>query len=190
MPSQKVLESKKAIVQQLADKIKNSSAGVFVDYKGLNVQEDTELRRELRKAGVEYSVVKNTLTKFALKEIGYEGLDDILNGTTALATSADDVVAPAKVLCNFAKKNNKLSIKAGFVEGKVADIAEIEALSKIPSKEDLISKTLYCLISPIQGLAIALKAIADKKSEGGTPAEDTAEVTVSAEAAAEAPAAE
>ena len=166
MPSEKILEEKKAIVANLAEKIKNSAAGVFVDYQGLTVEEDTKLRRELRKAGVEYAVVKNTLARFAVKEAGYDtAFDEILNGVTALALSESDVVAPAKVLCNFSKKNDKLKIKAGFTEGNVASVEEIKELSSIPSKEDLVSKTLYCLLSPIQGLAIALQAIADKQAE-------------------------
>ncbi|PWM45422.1 MAG: 50S ribosomal protein L10 [Clostridiales bacterium] len=164
MPSEKILEEKKVIVANLAEKIKNSAAGVFVDYQGLTVEEDTKLRRELRKAGVEYSVVKNTLARFAVKEAGYDtAFDEILNGVTALALSESDVVAPAKVLCDFAKKNDKLKVKLGFTEGKVTSIEEIKEISSIPSKEDLISKTLYCLLSPIQGLAIALQAIADKQ---------------------------
>ena len=103
MPSEKVLSEKKAIVAALAEKIKASGTGVLVDYKGLTVAEDTELRKALRAAGVEYAVVKNTLTRFALKEAGYEGLDEVLNGTTSLALAGDDVVAPAKVICKFAK---------------------------------------------------------------------------------------
>ena len=103
MPSEKILQEKKATVVALAEKLKNATAGVFVDYKGLSVQDDTAMRHELRKAGVEYSVIKNTLARFALKEAGLNGFDEILNGTTALAISNGDVVAPAKILCNFAK---------------------------------------------------------------------------------------
>ena len=180
MPSQKILEEKKVIVADLAEKIKNSAAGVFVDYQGLTVEQDTKLRRELRKAGVEYAVIKNTLARFAVREAGYDAaFDEILNGVTALALSKSDVISPAKVLCEFAKKNDKLKIKAGFTEGNVSSIEDIKELSSIPSKEDLISKTLYCLLSPIQGLAIALQAIADKQAD---PAAETVAV--------EAPAAE
>jgi len=161
MPSAQVLKEKQAIVASLAEKIKASGTGVIVDYKGLNVEADTALRRELRKNGVEYTVVKNTLLKLALKDAGFEGLDDVLNGPTALALASNDAVAPAKVLCKFASTNKTFNVKGGFIEGKTADLAEIEALSKVPSRDDLISKTLYCFISPIQGLAIALSAIAE-----------------------------
>ena len=119
MPSEKVLSEKKAIVAALAEKIKASGTGVLVDYKGLTVAEDTELRKALRAAGVEYAVVKNTLTRFALKEAGYEGLDEVLNGTTSLALAGDDVVAPAKVICKFAKDHgDKISVKGGFIDRK------------------------------------------------------------------------
>ena len=180
MPSEKILEQKKAIVAELTDKIKNSAAGVFVDYQGLTVADDTALRRELRKAGVEYSVVKNSLARFAVKNAGYEtDFDEILNGVTALALSESDVIAPAKILCNFAKKNDNLKIKAGFTEGRAISIDEIKELSVLPSKEELISKTLYWLLSPIQGLAIALQAIADKQQEGS--AQNEAEESAPAE---------
>lgn len=174
MPSEKILQEKKVAVAALAEKLKNATAGVFVDYKGLSVQDDTAMRQELRKAGVEYSVIKNTLARFALKEAGLNGFDEILNGTTALALSNGDVVAPAKILCNFAKDHDCIKVKAGFIDGEFADAATVIELSKIPSKEELVAKTLYCFISPIQGLAIALKAIADKQSEGAdAPATET-----------------
>ena len=166
MPSEKILNEKKAAVSALADKIKNAGSCVLVDYCGLTVQEDTDLRRQLRAAGVDYSVIKNTLARFAMKEAGYgDTFDQILNGTTSIALSGDDVVAPARVLCKFAKTNDKLKVKAGFIDGEFADAAKIAELSEIPSKEDLLSKTLYCLLSPIQGLAIALQAIADKQTQ-------------------------
>ena len=165
MPNAKVLEEKKALVASLSEKMKNSVAGVFVDYKGLNVVDDTALRHALREAGVEYFVTKNTLTRFACKDAGLEGFDDILNGTTALALSADDVVAPAKVLCNFAKDHECVKVKAGFMDGAYIDADTVKALSNIPSKEELLSKLLFCLMSPVQGLAVAVKAIADKQEE-------------------------
>ena len=176
MPNAKVLESKKAVVDALTSKVKEASSVVFVDYKGITVAQDTELRKQFREAGVDYTVVKNTLTRFALKEAGYEGLDEVLNGTTSLALAGDDVVAPAKVICKFAKDHgDKISVKGGFIEGKVVPVEDVIALSKVPSKEDLISKTLYCILSPLQGLAIALQAIADKKNEGAeAPAAEAA----------------
>ena len=169
-------EAKKLVVEDIKNKIQNAKSIVFVKFVGLTVAEDTELRKALRAAGVEYAVVKNTLTRFALKEAGYEGLDEVLNGTTSLALASDDVVAPAKVICKFAKDHgDKISVKGGFIEGKVVPVEDVIALSKVPSKEDLISKTLYCILSPLQGLAIALQAIADKKNEGAeAPAAEAA----------------
>ena len=160
MPSEKVLESKKAIVAALAERLKEAQAGVIADYRGLTVAQDTELRAKLREAGVEYTIVKNTLTRFAAKEIGLEGLDPILHGPTALATSSTDVVAPAKVLVEFAKANEQLEIKAGFVDGKVIDANEVKVYASIPNKETLISKMLGSLQAPIGSLVRTLDAIA------------------------------
>ena len=168
MPSAKVLEQKKEIVKNLAEKMKNANAGVFVDYKGINVADDTALRNELRKAGVEYSVIKNTLARFAVEEIGYGALSDIFNGTTALATS-DDQVAAAKILCNYAKDHENFTVKAGFIDGEILDADGVIALSKIPSKEGLIAKMLGSLQSSLYGLAYVLQAKIDK--ENGEAAE-------------------
>ncbi len=168
MPSAKVLEQKKEIVKALAEKMKNANAGVFVDYKGINVADDTALRNELRKAGVEYSVIKNTLARFAVEEIGYGALSDIFNGTTALATS-DDQVAAAKILCNYAKDHENFTVKAGFIDGEILDADGVIALSKIPSKEGLIAKMLGSLQSSLYGLAYVLQAKIDK--ENGEAAE-------------------
>ena len=119
MPNAKVLAEKQAMVAALAEKMKNASSGVIVDYKGITVEQDTKLRAELRKNGVDYAVVKNTLTRFAAKQIGFDELDEVLNGTTALAVSAEDSVMPAKLISEFAKKNPKVfKIKAGFVDGE------------------------------------------------------------------------
>ena len=168
MPSAKVLEQKKEIVKNLVEKMKNANAGVFVDYKGINVADDTALRNELRKAGVEYSVIKNTLARFAVEEIGYGALSDIFNGTTALATS-DDQVAAAKILCNYAKDHENFTVKAGFIDGEILDADGVIALSKIPSKEGLIAKMLGSLQSSLYGLAYVLQAKIDK--ENGEAAE-------------------
>ena len=175
MPSEKILNEKKQVVAELTERLKKAQTGVLVDYKGITVAEDTTLRRSLREKGVDYSVVKNTLTKLALKEAGITGLDDVLNGTTALATSETDLVAPAKVLVEYAEKNDKFTIKAGFVEGKVVSIDEIKALAKLPWKEVLIAKVLAGFNAPItgfvnvlngniRGLVVALNAIAEKKA--------------------------
>ena len=119
MPNAKILEEKKALVASLVEKIKNSPAGVLVDYKGINVEDDTKLRKQLREAGVEYAVIKNTLIRFAAKELGFDELDACLHGTTALAISTtDDVVAPAKILADFAKTHENFTLKAGYLEGK------------------------------------------------------------------------
>lgn len=162
MPSEKVLESKKAVVAELVERLKGAQAGVLADYRGLTVAQDTELRAKLREAGVEYTIVKNTLTRFAANEVGLGELDPILHGPTALATSTDDVVAPAKVLVEFAKKNEQLEIKAGFVDGKVIDVNEVKVYANIPNKETLIAKMLGSLQAPIGNLVRTLDAIAKK----------------------------
>ena len=168
MPNAKVLEQKKQIVADLAHKMQNAAAGVLVDYQGITVEADTKLRRALREAGVEYAVVKNTLTRFAANQIGFEALDEKLNGVSALAISMDDPIAPAKIISDFMKKkeNEKfLRIKAGFVEGKLVDEAEIKRLAELPSREGMIAQVLYGFNYPITQLVIALDAIA-KKGEG------------------------
>ena len=165
MPSKSILEKKQQIVAELTDRIKNAKSGVIVSYMGLNVQEDTELRRELRKNNVEYAVVKNTLTRMATKNVGYDALSDVFNGTTALATS-EDFTAPAKVICEFAKKHEKLVVKAGFIDGEILDANGVIELSKIPSKEGLIAKLLGSIQGPLYGLAYALQAKIDKENGG------------------------
>ena len=180
MPNAKVLAEKQAVVAALVEKMKNASAGVLVDYKGITVENDTKLRAELRKNGVEYTVVKNTLTRFAANQVGFEALDPVLNGTTALAISMDDAIAPARVITDFMKKNPKVpfQVKAGFVEGKVVDSATIAQLGELPSKDVLVAMVLGTMNAPIAALARAINAIAEKQ---GAPA---------AEEAAPAPAAE
>ncbi len=174
MPSQKILEQKKQVVADLTEKIKSSCAGVLVEYKGINVSDDTKLRKELREANVSYKVVKNTLLSRAASEAGLEGLEPVLEGTTALAVSEDDYVAAARILCGFAEKNDFFKVKSGFIDGKVVKVSEIEALSKLPSKEVLVAKALGGLNAPItgfvtvlngtlKGLVVALNAIAEKK---------------------------
>ena len=168
MPSNKVLEAKKQVVVELTEQLKAATTGVFVDYSGINVADDTKLRKELREAGVKYSVVKNTLTRFAAKEAGIEGLDDILNGTTALAVS-DDHVTAAKIIGEFAEKNENFKIKGGIMEGKAISVEEVVKLSKMPNREQLLCMLLYALNGNISGLARALQAVADQKNEA-TPA--------------------
>ncbi len=195
MPSTKVLESKKQIVAEMTEKLKTAQAGVLVDYCGLTVEEDTDLRNKLRAAGVEYKVVKNTLTRFAAKEVGFDELDAVLNGPTSLAVSYDDPVAPAKVIADFAKDNEKLEIKSGFLDGKVISLDEINQLAKTPSKDVLIAKIMGSLNSPISALARTLQAIVDngvelseieapKKEEAAEEAAPVAEEAPKAEEAA------
>ena len=174
MPSEKVLEVKKQAVLDLTEKLKSANAGVVVDYKGINVADDTKLRKELREAGVEYKVVKNTLLRFAAKEAGLDDLCGVLEGTTALAVS-EDSIAPAKILGKFAKASNgAFSIKSGFMDGKVISLDEIKALSELPGREELLCMLLSALNGNIRGLAVALNAVAEKNGEEA-PAEEVAE---------------
>ena len=167
MPSNAVLEAKKAKVEKLTEIIKNSVSGVLVDYKGITVEEDTKLRKELREAGVNYFVEKNTMLLRAFKECGIEGFEEALNGTTALAVSNDDQTAPARILGKFAEQagDEKFNLKAGYVEGEVYDQAGVIALSKIPSKDTLLAQLVGSLQGPLQKLAATLNAVADKKKE-------------------------
>lgn len=194
MPSANVLEEKKKVVAELIEKLKSAQAGVLVDYRGLTVEEDTNLRSKLREAGVEYKVVKNTLTRFAAKEVGFEELDEMLNGPTSLAISDTDPVAPAKVISDFIKDNEKISIKAGFLDGKVISLDEIKTLANTPSKEVLIAKIMGSLNSPVSKLVRTLQALVDNGVEPcdiNIVKEEPAAEEVKAEAAQEqAPAAE
>ncbi len=165
MPSAQVLDAKKQIVAELTDKLQNAVAGVIVSYQGITVEDDTALRSELRKAGVEYGVYKNTLTKKACVSVGYEGLSDALNGMTAVATSASDPVAAAKILKKYADKVASFEIKAGFVDGKLLDAAGVNDLAELPSKEVLIGKILGSLQSSLYSLAYVLQAYVDKNNE-------------------------
>ncbi len=169
MPSQKVLEQKKAIVSELAGQIKGAISGVLVDYSGINVADDTKLRAQLREAGVHYAVVKNTLTKLALKEAELEGLDDVLNGTTAIAMSETDLIAPAKILHEFSKDHENFTLKGGFMEGKVLSLDEVNKIAQLPSKETLLTMLCIALNGNISGLARALNAVVEQKNEA-TPA--------------------
>lgn len=198
MPSEKVLEAKKAQVAELVEVLNGATTGVLVDYRGLTVEEDTKLRNDLRAAGVKYFVVKNTLLRLAANQTGLEDLDSILHGPTALAVS-EDAVAPAKVLAEFAKDNETLEIKSGFMDGKVLSIDEIKTLAKTPNMETLIAKMMGSLNSPISGLARLLNTIAEggveiadliAKKAGEAPAEEAKAEAPAEEAKAEAPAEE
>ena len=167
MPSEKVLESKKQIVAALTETLKGAAAGVLVDYKGINVADDTKLRKELREAGVEYSVVKNTMLRFAAKEAGLEGWDEVLNGTTALAVSKEDPIIAAKIIAKYVDvvQGDAFKIKSGFMDGKVVDADTVNALAKIPTKEYLIATMLSSLNAPISKFAVVIDQIAKKKEE-------------------------
>ena len=166
MPSQKVLESKQQFVNDLAEKLKNAACGVIVDYNGINVADDTILRKSLREAGVEYFVVKNTLLKRAAEAAGIEGLDEHLEGTTALALAKDDIITAPKLLYKQVEASKgAFSIKVGFVEGKAITAEEVTEYAKLPDKDTLVAKFLYVLQAPIQKLAIAASEIAKKNDE-------------------------
>ena len=175
MPNAKVLESKKTVVDALSEKIQNATSAVFVDYKGITVAQDTELRNQFRAANVEYSVVKNTLTRFAANKAGYTEFDELLNGTTSMASTTEDPIAPARVICEFAKKNkNVLSIKGGLVEGSVLPVEQLKGFGELPSKDALVAQVLGTFLAPISSLACVIDQIRQQK-EGPAPAEEAAE---------------
>ena len=174
MPSVQVLEQKKQVVADLVERLNGSCAGVIVDYKGINVVDDTKLRKELREAGVDYTVVKNTLLKRAIAETELNGLDAVLEGTTAIATSADDYVAAARILSKFADTHKNFEIKNGFIDKEVIDVAKITGLAKLPSREVLLANVLGAFQAPISAFARAIQAIVDKDGEAA-PAEAPAE---------------
>ena len=177
MPNAKVLSEKQAIVEELTKRIGNATAGVLVDYKGNTVLEDTALRRELRAAGIEYTVVKNTLLRFAVDKCNLNEFDSVLNGTTSLATAENDPIAPFRILNDYSKKlGERFNIKAAFMEGKVLSDAEIAEMAELPSKDALYAKVLGTMIAPITGLAVCLGQILEQK--GGSveaPAAEAAE---------------
>ena len=165
MPNAKVLESKKAVVEALSNKIKEATSVVFVDYKGITVAQDAELRKQFREAGVEYTVVKNTLTNFAAKENGYN-FEEILNGTTSMASTTGDPIAPARIVSEFAKKNKlSISIKGGIVEGSVLSAQQLTGFSELPSKNALVAQVLGTFLAPISSLAFVLDQIRIQKEE-------------------------
>lgn len=166
MASEKILEGKKAKVAALTETIQNSISFVLVDYKGISVEDDTKLRKELREAGVNYIVEKNSMLRFAFQNMGIDAFDEVLHGTTAIALSNDDQTAPARILGKFAEAHdNFFNLKAGYVEGIAYDAAGVEKLSKIPSKEVLLAQLVGSLQGPMQKLAATLQAVVDSKSE-------------------------
>ncbi len=173
------VELKQPIVAAIAEDVKDAQSVVIVDYRGLTVAQDTELRKQLREAGIIYKVCKNTMMKRAFEGTEFEGLAQYLEGPSAMAVSKDDATAPARILCKFAKDADKLEVKAGVVEGTVYDEAGVKALATIPSREELLSKLLGSIQSPIANFARVIKQIAEN---GGAVAEEATE-----EAAVEAP---
>ena len=173
------VELKQPIVQAIAEDIAGAQSAVLVDYRGLTVAEDTELRKQLREAGVIYKVCKNTMMKRAFEGTEFAGLEEYLEGPSALAISKDDATAPARILCKFAKDAKALEVKGGVVEGAVYDVAGIQELSKIPSREELLSKLLGSIQSPITNFARVIKQIAEQDGEAvETPAEEAEEAPV------------
>ncbi|WP_221569200.1 50S ribosomal protein L10 [Alkalihalobacillus sp. TS-13] len=162
-----VLEQKKQLVSTIADQLRNSKATIFVDYRGLDVAEVTELRKQLRDAGITFKVYKNTMTRRAAEEAELGGLSESLVGPTAIAFSDDEVVAPAKILNNFAKEHEALVIKTGVIEGQITSVENIKALAELPSHEGLLSMLLSVLQAPMRNFALATKAVADQKEEQG-----------------------
>ena len=173
MPNAKVLSEKQAIVDALVERIKNAGAGIFVDYKGITVEEDTALRAELRKENISYTVVKNTLVRKALDKIGMSELDSILNGTTSLATTEDDPIAPFRIVNDYSKKmNDRFNVKAAFMEGKLLNESEIVELAALPSKDALYARVLGTMLAPISSLAVCLGQILEQKGGSVAPAEE------------------
>ncbi|MBQ9429470.1 MAG: 50S ribosomal protein L10 [Clostridia bacterium] len=188
MPSKKILEAKQAAVAALAEKLKNAASGVLVKYEGITVEDDTAMRKALREAGVEYSVIKNSITGRACEEAGFGAMKDQLYGMTALAISNDDPIAPAKILKEYVEKVDSFEFRAGFIDGAVIDKDAVIELADTPSKEVMIGRVLGSLQSGLYGLCYALQAIVDKSGDAAdeAPAEAAAPAP---EAAAEAPAA-
>ena len=180
MPNAKVLSEKQAIVAALVEDLKAANSGVLVDYKGITVAEDTALRHELRENGVEYAVVKNTLLRRALDDVNLGELDGVLSGTTSMAISKEDPIAPMRIVNKYAKQmGDRFNIKAGFMDGKVLPLDDVYALAELPSKDALLGQVLGMMLAPITSLAIVIKAIAEK--DGQPAAEAPAEEAPAAE---------
>lgn len=190
MPSQSVLEQKKAIVAELSERLKNSITGVVVSYEGINTEDDTKLRKELRENNVQYSVVKNTLLSRACDEVGLEDLKPVFEGTTAIATSDSEYAAAARILCNYAKDHDNFKVKSAYLDGAVIDMDTITALSKLPTREVLLANVLGAFQAPIASFARAVQAIVDKGGVEACAAEAEAAPAETEAPAEEAPAAE
>lgn len=168
MANVKVIQAKQDAVDVVTAKLRESATTVIADYRGLNVAQVTELRKQLREAGVEFQVLKNSLVRRATAAAELSELDEVLVGPTAIAFSTEDAVAPAKILSDFAKKNDALKVKGGVVEGKVVSVEQIKALADLPSREGLLSMLLSVLQAPVRNFALAVKAVAEKEEEGAS----------------------
>lgn len=168
MPNANILQEKQQVVSEVAAKLRESTSTIVADYRGLNVAQVTELRKRLREAGVDFQVLKNTLVRRATAEAELTDLNEVLTGPTAVAFSPD-AVAAAKILNEFAKKNDALKVKGGVVEGRVIDVDQVKALAELPSREGLLSMLLSVLQAPIRNFALAVKAVSEKQ-EGGAQA--------------------
>ena len=178
------VELKKPIIEEISASVKDAQSVVLVDYRGLTVEQDTELRKQLREAGITYKVYKNTMMNFAFKGTDFESLTTYLTGPSAVAISKEDATAPARVLCKFAKTANALEVKGGIVEGVAYDAKGIEDISRIPSREELLSKLLGSIQSPITNFARVMKQLAEKGGASESAAEAPAEEAPAAEASA------
>ncbi|KAF4320851.1 hypothetical protein G195_006050, partial [Phytophthora kernoviae 00238/432] len=158
--------AKQESVDAVTAKLRESATSVVVDYRGLNVAQVTELRKQLREAGIEFQVLKNSLLRRAAAAAELTELNEVLSGPSAIAFSVDDVVAPAKILNDFAKKNDALELKGAVVEGRVIGVEEVKALAELPSREGLLSMLLSVLQAPVRNFALAVKAVADKEEQG------------------------
>ena len=165
MSREQVIQEKQNVVDTLVEKMNNAASFVVVDYRGLTVGEVTELRKQLREAGVEMHVVKNTLARKAAAVAEIDGLEEALVGPTAIAFSEEEVAAPAKIIVDFAKEAQALEVKGGYMEGKAVSIETIEQVAKLPSREGLLSMLLSVLQAPIRNTALVFKAVAEKKEE-------------------------
>ncbi|CAM4513658.1 50S ribosomal protein L10 [Paenibacillus sp. FSL R5-0623] len=166
MANAKVIQAKQESVDAVTAKLRESVTTVVVDYRGLNVAQVTELRKQLREAGIEFQVLKNSLLRRAAAAAELTELDSVLTGPTAIAFSVDDVVAPAKILNDFAKKNDALELKGAVVEGRVIGVEEVKALAELPSRDGLLSMLLSVLQAPVRNFALAVKAVAEKEEQG------------------------
>ena len=160
-----IIEAKKQHVDEISEQLKSSVSTVFVDYRGLTVAEVTDLRKQLREAGVQYKVYKNTMLRRAAEKAGIEGLDEYLAGPTAVAFTTEDVVAPAKVIAGFAKEHEALEIKTGVMEGSVISADQVKTVGSLPSHEGLVSMLLSVLQAPMRNFAYAVKAVGESKEE-------------------------